>query len=206
MKNIKTFEAFFNPDKRHFDPDLDKMLFKMIGVNTEVVEDILVDIQDRLPDIHISISFSANIDKYKEVKLKKIEYKDGKWINCLLNYTGSQYGTAPIVGDIKLRIEFAPSGKMLDYLRTKTKKRSENDWFKFVLGDIDISEELETLKVRLEKLGFKDITIKKIDKSTVIGSHPTSAVSIEEIGDNLPNYNNRVGLTFLQLFATKEIN
>ena len=205
MNHLKTFEAFFDPDKRHFDPHLDKMLFKMIGVNGELVEDLLVDIQDKLPDIHISVSFFGNIDKYKSSKLMKIEYKNGKWLNWLLNHYGEHYDARPIIGDVRMHIDFMPSGKMLDYLKTKTKRRNEDDWYEFVLGDVDITEEIETLKIRLEKLGFKDISIKKMDKSTVIGSHINSAIAFEEVGDSLPSYNNRFGLVFVKLSATKEI-
>ena len=200
MNHLKTFEAFFDPDGKS-NSQLDKDLFKVIGANRHTIEDILIDIQDKVPDLHISISLRHMLSKNQYTTIDKIVLRDGKWIN--LKFVNDWDYSYPLEA-VKLYIDICPSGKMIEELKNK-EIVGRDKWYNFVLGDINLDEELETLKKRLELLGFLDVKIKKRIGTDIYSFHPKTNLRIVSTDQTLPKWNMDHGIAIASITAHKEV-
>lgn len=145
MKNLKTFEAFFNVNVT---PSREELI-KLTGIDIDQIKDLLVDFEDKLPWIHISIDFYFITEDTTQKPIEQLVSKNS--INFFnLNVVD--------IKEIKVMVRIHPNEYHLNDLEQKLNsgviKIKNNNWAQFVLGDIDLSEEIETLKERLELLGF----------------------------------------------------
>lgn len=193
MKNLKTYEAFFNLSTGHYIPT-DQELINLIDVDQPTIEDLLVDIEDKLPDFHISIDFRAVTENEKSTPVSNIsKFEDGNYY-----YLGNK------IKYVKLFIKVYPSMSVLKRLQDKIKNSvipKDESWYNFVLGEIKLSEDLLTLKQRLKLLGFYDFEMTQNLRQDI-----SNNLYDKWDGDNLPANNKYYGQLVLSISAKKDIN
>jgi hypothetical protein len=195
MNHLKTFETFFSFSMR--DKISEEDLFTLISVNREMIQDLLVEFEDKLPDVHISINFD-NIYNNRSRIISGFRRSEGKLF--------VKDGDDPIE-ELRMIISFYPNKYLLDKIEGRIKsipkeKLTETSWYDLVLDGIDLQDEIESFQNRLERMGFFEFNILprkelKIEKNPLVylqtNNHP-----------NLPE--SEYGLSFLTIFARKKVN
>ena len=195
MNHLKTFEAFFSFSM--LDKISEEDLFTLISVNREIIQDLLVEFEDKLPDVNISINFdniynngAGKISGFRKIK-GKLFTKDGD----------------ETIEELRMEISFFPNRYLLDRIEGRIKyipkeKLTETSWYDLVLDGIDLQDEIESFQNRLERMGFFKFNILprkeiKIEKNPLVYLHTNNH-------PNLPG--SEYGLSFLTIFARKKVN
>lgn len=184
MKNLKTYEAFLNISLRRLE---DKDLIKLISIDRNALEDLLIEFEDKLKDIHISIGFS-NFGSGTFIR----PIHNIKWIDNQ-PYHVPYDGNSHKIDILMLIIRFYPSKKLMEELKQNIK--TTDNWYDLIVGDIDLSEEISQLKKRLEFFGFYNIRSSELDTKAKL------LINDIYLSDDIHR-----GKEFLQIDALKNIN
>lgn len=180
MNYLKTFEKFFKYHAFHYPEDED--LIRMIGIDRQTIEDLFVDFEDKLPGIHISIEFLNYVEGVLTEPFGYIKW-DG---NIPYDHNISE------IDKVKVYILLCPSKELMEELKQKV--RPGIKWYDLIVGDKDLSDEIETLKKRLELLGFYNIENNKGEFSS------KSRIDNIYVSQDVTH-----GLFFLSIQATKDV-
>lgn len=189
MNHLKTYEAYFSG--LSVCNISDEEIRKLIGVDKTDIQDLLVDLEDKLPSAHISITFFNSHNNDNSI-LDEIEYKNGIPFS---NITGEE------IKEIEIQIIFYPNIRMMNSANIRSKNSNFNGWYDLVVGDIDIEEELNSFEKRLKLLGFKDIKVSKIYNKYVIDK----ILNFTVYKGGLPEGDNLIGLSFLIIGVKKSV-
>lgn len=193
MNHLKTYEAFFNAfsDK----PISDELLVKLIGVDLETIKDLLIDIEDKLPHVHISISFYY---VGNSVFTFKLEERDLKFKGPLVF---NSYGVR--IKEIEMRVDFFPKKSFLEDIRKKANRDELTSQYKLMLNGQDISDDLKTFAKRLVFYKFKKVDI--IPSNQLLTIRQLINSNIYHVDQKLPQGEAVYGSSFLEITARKEV-
>lgn len=199
MNYLKTYEAFFAGADKMLSQKDNTNLFKLVGVNRAVIEDLLVDIEDKLPLVHIAIKFRG-IDTIGNVK----HQLNGIYVDP---HVIPRLGNDNQLTKIQLYIIFYPSLNLIKSMRqgVESGNLKKTNWYDMCLGDKDIEEDLVALMNRLNKLGFTDFKVHKETQYTYIDNILYHFIVAADANGELPPYNNQVGQGFLVISAQKNL-
>lgn len=182
MDHLKTFEAYI---KYHsLDYPEDKDLIKMFGISRQTIEDLLVDIEDKLSGIHISIEFL-------NYSLKDNFTEPFGFINWRGDVPYDH--NSKQIDKTKMVLLFCPSLDLLKSLESKDIRGKS--WYEIITDGVDLTDDILALKKRLELIGFYDIEVQETKATTI--QHLIDAVYFSQGVQH--------GQFFLKVYAKKDL-